>query len=142
MYNTNQARVMDTSEREALANEFRDELEDEHEQRLHALAERRQAARDRGHSRNREDAIAEANELRATVRREFYAEKGYRRYIDSGGRELWLAPEEYEWRMRVRKRRDRNRNLYRPSIWVRRRMLMVYGLLVVVAIGVGIVLIN
>lgn len=92
-------------EREALAADFREELVAEHERRLQKHEEqqrRREDRRARGDSTDRQVALSE---LKDSVRADFYKEHGYRRYVDSTGRENWLTPEEYAVRTARRKAR-------------------------------------
>jgi len=129
-------------EREAIAEQFREELEAEHVERQAVQAERETRATARRDARQtRADAMAEA-EIKEKIRAEFYKDKGYKLYTDSAGREHWLTPEEYEWRMAARARRDSRRKTFEPSIWVRQKQLMMYGSAVLLAILLGLYLVK
>lgn len=124
-------------ERQALAAEFREQLAAEHEQRLvkHAERERRRQDRHaRGESVDRQVALSD---LKETVRADFYKEHGYRRYVDSTGREIWLTPEEYEVRMARRKARRQGSPGALPS---RGGPWIAYVVVAVLAVVLGMIL--
>jgi uncharacterized membrane protein len=89
---------------------IRADLEREHEERR----ERFQLMREKGRERSRfKKARAEADEesrRRQALRATFYEEKGYKRYVDSRGKEQWLLPEEYDWRVKARAAREARRD--------------------------------
>jgi hypothetical protein len=125
------------AEREAIADEFRKELEADHDERQQAQAERELRTNERRRARKtREDALAEA-EIKEKIRADFHKEKGYQLYTDSAGRQHWLTPEEYEWRMAARARRDSRRKSFEPSIWVRQKQLVMYGGTIALAVALG-----
>jgi len=129
-------------EREAIAAEFRAELEQEHVERQDAQADREsRASARRDARRTREDALAEAD-IKEQIRADFYKDKGYKLYTDSAGRQHWLTPEEYEWRMAARSRRDNRRKTFEPSIWVRQKQLVMYGSAILLAVALGMWLIK
>ncbi len=133
---------LSTDEREAIAAEFRAELEAEHAERQEAQVEREARAKERRKERKtREEALAES-ELKEKLRADFHREKGYKLYTDSAGRQHWLTPEEYEWRMAARARRDSRRKSFEPSIWVRQKQLVMYGGAVLLAVALGLILIK
>jgi hypothetical protein len=128
----------DAEVEEALAH-MRPQLEEEHARRLEEFKRRRSLAHERGaehRERVREEELAD---LKARVRERFYGEKDYRRYTDSRGQETWLPREEYEWRMKVRRSRARRHREYRSSVFLtgRTRTVVLYGIVVVVAVVVG-----
>jgi len=130
------------AEREAIANEFREELEADHAERQEVQAEREARASARRDARKtRADALAEA-EIKEKIRADFHREKGYKLYTDSAGRQHWLTPEEYEWRMAARAQRDSRRKSFEPSIWVRQKQVMMYGSAVVLAVLLGLYLVR
>ena len=129
-------------EQEAIATEFREELEAEHEERQQAQAERAQRARERRNARKtRQEALAEA-EIKEKVRADFYKENGYKLYTDSAGRKHWLTPEEYTWRMAARAQRDSRRKTFEPSIWVRQKTVVMYGGAILLAVALGLFLVK
>jgi hypothetical protein len=88
-----------------------EDLDREHARRLGALERKRErlrTKRDRDQQLQHEFEVAE---LREQLRARYYTERGYRQYIDSRGRESWLTPEEYEWRIKHR------RNRRKRGIW-------------------------
>ena len=118
---------------------MRPQLEEEHARRLEEFERRRSHAHERGaehRERAREEELAD---LKARVRERFYQQKDYRKYVDSRGQEVWLPREEYEWRMRIRRSRARRHREYRPRVFLtgRRRTVVLYGIVVVVAVLVG-----
>jgi|AACY02.16.fsa_nt_gi hypothetical protein len=99
------ADVLTEQERQSAEAEFEAELQAEHARRADAMR-RRKAKRVDGRSRREEEERRiELYELREEVRRRFYKENGYKRYIDSTGREVWLTPEEFAARSKRRRRR-------------------------------------
>ncbi len=94
---------------------IRAELEREHAERQ----ERFQVLREKGRERSRfKQARAEADEesrRRQDLRAEFYEEKGYKRYVDSRGKELWLLPEEYDWRVKARAAREARKDRHKTA---------------------------
>jgi hypothetical protein len=129
-------------EREELAARFRAEFEEEHTERQLAQQRRRDRAKTRANEKQeRRQALVES-EVQDQVRAEFYKEKGYQLYTDSAGREHWLTPEEYEWRMRARAQREQRRRTYQPSLWVRKRTMVLYAGAVALAIVVGLFLVT
>lgn len=126
-----------SEEREALAADFRRELEDDREQRLEKLADRerrRDQRRDRDRATQRQIAM---NELKEKVRADFYKEHGYRQYVDSTGREVWLTPEEYA--VRLKRRKARNRKAPSP-LNTQRRIWLAYAGVAVLAVILGLAL--
>ncbi len=127
---------------EALAQEFRAELEAEHLLRQQAQTERADRAQERREQRtSRAEAMNEA-EIKKRVRTEFHKEKGYKLYTDSAGRQHWLTREEHEWRMAARARRDSRRKTFAPSFLVRQKSLMMYAGAVLLAVALGLFLVK
>jgi len=129
-------------EQDAIAEEFRAELEAEHVQRQQAQAERHERAREKRRARQTREQVLAESELKEQVRADFYKEKGYKLYTDSAGRKHWLTPEEFDWRMDARARRDSHRRSFEPSIWVRKRTLVMYAAAAAVAIVLGLFLVD
>ena len=130
------------TEREDIAEQFRAQLEDEHTARQLAQERRRVRSKaEASESKQRRQAILEA-EVQDQVRADFHKEKGYKLYTDSAGREHWLTPDEYDWRMRVRAQRDQRRKSFRPSFWARRRTLLLYAGATALAVSIGLFLVE
>ena len=132
-------RKMTLEEEEALKVEadFRAELEAEHESRQDAQVRREERSKEKMAARERERQILAEEELKEKVRADFYKEKGYKLYTDSAGREHWLTPEEYDWRMRIRARHDRNRRRFEPSRLAKKRKLLMYAGAGILAVLMG-----
>lgn len=130
------APVLAPDEAQAVAAAFRAELEAEHQDRLDKLAERKAKARAVHEGANAEARMLAVNQLKERMREQFQQEKGYKRYIDSTGREHWLPPEEYAFRMKRREKRQRNQQL-EPAELNKRRMWWFYGGMVLAAILIG-----
>ena len=120
----------------ALAASFRVELEAEHAERLAQLEERKAKARQGAAAAGAEARMLAENQLKEKIREQFQQEKGYKRYVDSTGREHWLPPEEYDFRVKRREQRNRARML-EPAELQKRRMWWFYVGMVIVAVGVG-----
>ncbi len=128
-------------DRAALREQFLQELQEEHARRLKAFEARR--ARLRRRSRSAEHAfLDEAAALREQVREEFYKANGYQLYTDSSGRQVWLPPEEYEWRTRRRRRRTRRRRTTDAGRGIDRRTAAIYAAVVLLAITCGVFLVR
>ena len=132
-------RKMTLAEEEALKVEadFRAELEAEHQSRQDAQVRREERSKEKMAARERERQILAEEELKEKVRADFYKEKGYKLYTDSAGREHWLTPEEYDWRMRIRARHDRNRRRFEPSRLAKKRKLLMYAGAGILAVLMG-----
>jgi hypothetical protein len=124
------------AEAEAVAAAFRAELEAEHQERLDKLAERKAKARAANDGVTAEARMLAVNQLKEKLREQFQHEKGYKRYTDSTGREHWLPPEEYAFRMKRREKRQRSHQL-EPAELNKRRMWWFYGGMVLAAILIG-----
>lgn len=129
------------AEQESLRDQIRAELEAEHAVRVERFDQRRRQAREHTRSHKETARRREVEELREQERRAFYQEKGYKQYIDSNGRTEWLPPEEYEWRQKRRRKRDR-KGEHRPAILRHQREIVLYGLAVIAAILLGMLLIR
>jgi len=128
---------IESDEKKQLEEQFRREMEDQHARRLEELEKNRARVRAREEEARRTEKQIAMSELKEKVRDDFYKEHGYKLYVDSTGREVWLTPEEYE--IRMRRRRGRPTQLA-PSIAVQRRTWILYGTVVVLAVVLGIVL--
>ena len=122
--------------------DFRAELEAEHQNRQDAQVRREERSKEKMAARERERQILAEEELKEKVRAEFHKEKGYKLYTDSAGREHWLTPEEYDWRMRIRARHDRNRRRFEPSRLAKKRRLLMYAGAALLAVLMGLVLLR
>ena len=132
--------VDDSPEADALRRQVRAELEAEHELRGERLRQRRQHAKARARDKADERRRIEESLVREQVREEFYKEKGYKLYTDSTGRELWLSPEEFEWRQKRHRHGRRKRKIYEPALNNQGRVWLFYVGLLILAIVVGIAL--
>ena len=128
--------ALSEDERKEAEEVFLQELNEEHEDKIAALERRHERLRAKKEARSQREKNIYLEELRDKVRESFYTEKGYRRYVDSRGRELWLAPEEYEWRMRHRRRRRKRR--FRLANAQRYQMVLIYFGILLLAIALGI----
>ena len=115
--------ILNETEAAQVEAEFRKELRSEHESRQEAQSMREDRARERRARTKQESQILAEEKLKQQVREEFYRENNYKLYTDSAGREHWLTPEEYEWRMRARARHDRNRRRFASKNLAKRRQL-------------------
>ena len=129
-------------EEDRIEAEYRAELESEHTERQLAQKRRHQKSKARSDERRHARQLQSEAEVKEKILADFHKEKGYKLYTDSAGREHWLTPEEYDWRMKARAQRDRNRKSFRPTFWARKRMLMMYGGAVLLAIALGLFLIR
>jgi len=134
--------TMPEEDAERVEAEFRAELEAEHVNRQDAQVRREERSKEKMLARERERQILAEEELKEKVRADFYKEKGYKLYTDSAGREHWLTPEEYDWRMRIRSRHDRNRRRFEPSRLAKKRKLLMYAGAAILAVLMGLVLLK
>lgn len=125
------------AERQEAAAAFAAELMEEHDRRVARANRARRRSETRSNRQDEAERIRELNDLKDEVRARFYAEKGYKRYYDSTGRELWLTPEEYALRM---KRRKRRRRTFEPESLGRTRTALFYLALLGVAVILGFLL--
>lgn len=130
--------ALDPEARARLEEEILADLEAERQLRLDALTRVQERSARRGGTEESGDHNAEVNRLREELRARFHREHGYKRYVDGTGREVWLTPEEYAWRM-SRRRSRRRHPLYSTSLG-RRRQWVLYGLVAVLAVVLGLVL--
>mgnify|MGYP001334723656 FL=1 len=121
--------------------DFREQLMAEHESRQEAQSVRERRARDRRARTKQESQILAEEKLKQQVREQFYRENDYKLYTDSAGREHWLTPEEYEWRMRARARHDRNRRRFASKNLAKRRQLLMSVAAAIVAALLGLVMV-
>ena len=130
-------KVLSEEERLLALQEFRAQLEAEHERRAAELEQKlaRQERRDQAVEAARH---AELYDLREQARAEFYAARGYREYTDSTGRQVWLSPEEFAWRNKRRK--HRKEPVLDPSFSSRKVTLLFYAGMAVIAVVVGLLL--
>ncbi len=131
------APTLTDDERQAAAAAFAAELMEEHERRVAKAQRLKQRNESRAAQRDEAQRTRELNDLKDQVRAKFYREKGYRRYHDSTGRELWLTAEEYELRMARRKSRRRT---FEPETNGRLRTALMYLGMLGVAVVMGFLL--
>jgi hypothetical protein len=124
-------------EREEAERALRAQLEEDHARRQETIEKRRSRKR-QTQERRQAARHSELFSIREGVRAQFYEEKGYKVYIDSTGREVWLSPEEYAQRTQRRKRRGDS--MPDPTLRDRRFMWLVYGGMVLLAILLGLML--
>ena len=116
---------------------LRRQLELEHEERLARFEERRASGKDRARESKDRKRRSHRHKAESAMRLEFYKEKGYKKYVDSRGREQWLPPQEFEWRTKARKAREARQKKYggldqgkHAHVW-----LMVSAALIAVVLG-------
>ena len=134
--------VLSEAEAARVQAEFRAELEAEHVTRQEAQVRREERSQTKLKARQHERQVLAEEQLKEKIRAEFHREKGYQLYTDSAGREHWLTPQEYEWRMRMRAHPDSRRNRFDGSQGAKRRTLMMYGGAALLAIVIGLILIK
>lgn len=120
--------------------DFRETLMAEHESRQEAQTHREVRSKEKMRERERERQVLAEEELKERIRADFYKEQGYKLYTDSAGRQHWLTPEEYDWRMRIRARRDKNRRAFDSAAQQRRRRVLMYVGCAALAIAMGLIL--
>jgi hypothetical protein len=138
---SDEKKVLNTDEAEALEADFRSELEAEHDSRQEAQTRREERSKAKLMARQHERQTLAEEELKEKIRADFHREKGYQLYTDSAGREHWLTPKEYDWRMRSRARHDQNRHRFEPSNMAKKRRLILYAGAAALAFLIGLVLI-
>ncbi len=122
--------------------DFRAELEAEHDSRQQAQVRREVRSKAKLQARANERQILAEEELKEKVRADFQRERGYMLYTDSAGREHWLTPEEYDWRMRMRARQNQNRRRFDAPNSAQKRRTLMYAGAVFLAVIMGLVLIT
>ena len=120
------------SELEKLRQSILAELEQEHqerEDRAQRKADRRKQQRQKEKERNKEVEV-----LRAQMRREFYADKGYEERIDPTGRRMYLSPAELENKKRRKgRKRSRKKQSFRLTEWIRSNGMSEWVVYIVIA---------
>ena len=120
------------SELEKLRQSILAELEQEHqerEDRAQRKADRRKQQRQKEKERNKEVEV-----LRAQMRREFYADKGYEERIDPTGRRMYLSPAELENKKRRKgRKRSRKNQSFRLTEWIRSNGMSEWVVYIVIA---------
>ena len=134
--------ILSSDEAEKLEADFRETLMEEHQTRLEAQERREVRSKEKMRERERERQILAEEELKERVRAEFYKEQGYKLYTDSAGRQHWLTPEEYDWRMRIRARRDKNRRAFDSAAQQQRRRVLMYVGCAALAVFMGLILLK
>ncbi len=132
--------LTDTEQRE-IAEQFREELQETHDQRIERVNRQKTRSKKSTSTRNVRAREAEMARIQEEVRTNFYKEKGYLQYTDSTGRKSWLPPEEHAWRMKRRGNRKRRRKNVIEFEGLSRWMIATfYGGMFVVAILLGVLL--
>ena len=120
------------SEIENLRQKILDELEQEHqerEDRAQRKADRRKQQRQKEKERNKE-----VEALRAQMRRDFYATKGYEERIDPTGRRMYLSPSELENKKRRKgRKRNRKKQSFRLLEWIQSSGMSGWVLYIIIA---------
>ena len=138
----NEKSILSAEEAAKVEAEFRESLMMEHKSRQEAQAHREHRSREKMMERERERQVLAEEELKERVRTEFYKEQGYKLYTDSAGRQHWLTPAEYDWRMRIRARRDKNRRAFDSATQQQRRRVMMYLGCAALAVLMGLILLK
>ena len=130
------------SEKEKLRQSILAELEQEHqerEERAQRKADRRKQQRQKEKERSKE-----VEALRAQMRREFYAAKGYEERIDPTGRHMYLSPAELENKKRRKgRKRSRKKQSFHLVEWIQNNGMtewVVYLFIAGVAAATGLLL--
>jgi hypothetical protein len=139
---TDKNNMLTEDEASQVESTFRSELEAEHESRQEAQHLRQEKAQGRQQARRREKQVLAESEIKERVRAQFYKDKGYKLYTDSAGRQHWLTPEEYDWRMRARDQRDKGRRSFEPSHIAHRRKAIMYAGAALLAVIMGLILLK
>ena len=134
--------ALSDDERTSAADRFRSELEAEHQRRHEKIQSRREKARAKRYRKKSENRQVELYEIQEVVREQFYKDNDYKLYTDSTGRQSWLSPEEYEWRMARRKNRGHRRKIYEPAFGNRRPLWLFWAGMVALAVSLGLLLVN
>jgi hypothetical protein len=123
--------------------DLRAQLEAEHAERLNAFSEKRDKGRDRAKARQERKQHEQDMKVELAERVRFYKEKGYKKYVDSRGREHWLLPDEYAWRLKARKaREERNKRYGTPNTNTRGTEYWLMGIAAILAVMLGLFLIR
>lgn len=130
------APVLSPDETAAIEAAFRVELQAEHAARLEKLQAQKERARAAAREGRDNARMLAENTIKERLREQFHKENGYKRYTDSTGREFWLPPEEYAFRMKRREGRQRARML-EPAELNKRRIWLFYVGLFFLAVLVG-----
>ena len=128
--------ALTTAETAALEAAFKAELQAEHDARLEKLQAQKARARTAAREGRENARMLAENTVKERLREQFQRENGYKRYVDSTGREFWLPPEEYAFRMKRREGRQRNRIL-EPAELNKRRITLFYVGLFFLAVVIG-----
>ena len=134
--------ALSEEERTAASERIRAELEADHQRRHEKIRRRQEKARSKRYRRSSEQRQVELFELQENIREKFYKENNYQLYTDSTGRQSWLSPEEYEWRMARRKNRGQRRKIYEPDFGNRRPLWIFWIGMVLLAVLIGLALVK
>jgi hypothetical protein len=134
---------MTEAERAEAAALIRQDLEEEHRQRLAGVVASQERANDRRHDKNSQRRREEMDGLRLQLQEKFYEDNGYQIYVDSRGNEMWLSPEEHAWRTSRRgaRRADKGKH-YVPVGNLPPKIILFYIAGAALAVGIGLMLVN
>ncbi|MCP4808563.1 MAG: hypothetical protein GY913_35445 [Proteobacteria bacterium] len=121
---------------------IRAELEAEHAERQERFEAKKERGKEKRERRRRVEAHADEQDLRRKMRADFHREQGYKEYVDSRGKTLWLPPEEYDHRVKARKAREARKSRYKAYQPPGQRKWLVWVGMVVFAVTVGFVLLR
>ena len=119
------------SDLEKLRQSILAELEQEHqerEDRAQRKADRRKQQRQKEKERNKE-----VEALRAQMRRDFYADKGYEERIDPTGRRMYLSPAELENKKKRKGRKRSRKKSFRLFEWIQSNGMGEWAIYIVIA---------
>lgn len=122
--------------------ELRRQLEQEHAERVARFAERRAVGKERAKERQERKRRTKTHKVESAERLRFYKDKGYKKYVDSRGREMWLLPEEFAWRVKARKARESRQKKYGSLTQGKYTHVWVMGVAALVAVVLGLALIR
>ncbi|MED5372809.1 MAG: hypothetical protein VX899_17455 [Myxococcota bacterium] len=123
-------------------NDFLEQLEREHQEAKERFAKRKEMSKERREARREEKSEKAELERQRKLREKFYKEHGYKRYVSSRGKVMWLLPEEYEWRTRARKARDQRHSKYRNVGDKAKQEKLLWIGLVLIAMVIGLALLR
>ena len=128
--------LLSREEREEAEARFEAELAEQHADRQDAVQRRRRRRSGQRSTSDEDERMIALYDLREEVRQRFYKEHGYKRYVDSTGREVWLSPDEYAQRVRRRRRRSRSEGI-NDRLSANSRQLLLYAGLGLFALVLG-----
>jgi len=127
---------------DATEHEFLEQLEREHQEAKERFAKRKEMSKERREAKREEKAEKAEIQRQREIREKFYKDKGYKRYVNSRGKVMWLLPEEYEWRTRARKAREQRHAKYRNVGDKGKQEKLLWVGLVLIAMVIGLALLR